>query len=57
MVYSDLLRFQHWLDRVASLQAERKRTGVYVIFFPPSVIERTLVQVSILSTANAGHWE
>ena len=32
VVYSDLLRFQHWLDQVASLQAERKRTGVYVIF-------------------------
>lgn len=36
MVYSDLLRFQHWLDQVASLRAERKRTGVYVIFFSPS---------------------
>lgn len=57
VVYSDLLRFQHWLDQVASLRAERKRTGVYVIFFPLRVIERTLVQVSILSTANAGHLE
>lgn len=26
-------------------------------FSPLRVIERTLVQVSILSTANAGHWE
>lgn len=57
VVYSDLLGFQHCLDWVASLWAERKGLGCVWFFFLLWVLERTLVQVSILSAANVEGWE
>lgn len=69
---SGIREFYHgvqWPTRVSAhigsnclpLLAGRKRTGVYVIFSPPTpslwIIKRPLVKVSVLSTANEGHYE
>lgn len=65
MVYSDLLGFQHEVGSSCFSESREKKDWCVCLWFPswptPSlllpVLERTLVQMSILSTASAGYTE